>query len=67
MADETAKKASDSETVEFAKLYNHRWPSGAVTKYPQGYSGRVKAEVAKGAREKGALVEGTKGKTTTKS
>lgn len=65
MADETKK--SNSEEVEFARLYNHRWASGAVTKFPAGYKGRVKAEVAKAAREKGVLVEAQAKATSKKS
>ena len=44
-----------TESVKFARNYDHVWPSRAMTAYKAGWSGRVKAEVAAGARAKGAL------------
>lgn len=44
-----------SETVKFARNYNHTWPNRAVTAFKAGWSGRVKAEVAERARAAGAL------------
>lgn len=47
-----------SETVTFAENYDHKWSGrNAYTAYKAGWSGRVLAEVAEGARAKGALVE----------
>lgn len=44
-----------SETVTFARNYDHTWPSRSVTAYKAGWSGRVKGEVAEAARAAGAL------------
>lgn len=42
--------------AEFAQDYTHRWPSGAETDFPAGWSGTVKQEVLDAATEKGVLV-----------
>ncbi len=44
-----------AQKVEFAKQYDHTWPSRAMTKFPAGYAGTVKNEVAEGAKKAGAL------------
>lgn len=59
--DTAATAAAESNTgprspvVTFAADFDYTWPSRAVTAYKKGYIGRVKAEVAKAAAEKGAL------------
>ena len=58
-----------AKKVKFAKQYDHRWPSRAVTKFPAGYEGTVKDEVAAGAVAAGALTgdpsDAPSGKTAT--
>lgn len=43
--------------VTFARDYNHTWPSRAMTKFPAGWSGPVKAEVEERARALGVLAD----------
>ena len=45
--------------VRFTKHYDHRWPSRAVTHFPQGYEGTVKREAGEAAIAKGRAVEVT--------
>lgn len=40
--------------VKFSRKYNHRWPSGAETAYPNNWEGAVKGEVAEAAVAAGA-------------
>ena len=43
--------------VTFAARYDHVWPSRAMTNYPAGWSGPVKAEVEERARRLGVLAD----------
>ena len=43
--------------VRFAKDYDHRWPSRAVTAYKAGFEGAVKREVGEAAVAKGKATE----------
>jgi len=43
--------------VLFTARYDHKWPSRAVTCFPEGWSGRVKREVAAAAIAKGKATE----------
>jgi phosphopantothenoylcysteine synthetase/decarboxylase len=62
-ADPTATAEAESRTgprspvVRFGQNFDYTWPSRAVTAYKAGWQGRVKAEVAKAAEDKGVLVE----------
>jgi len=38
-----------SERVKFTRDFDYTWPSRAVTRYPNNWEGRVKAEVAEAA------------------
>lgn len=51
-----------SQTVKFARKFNYTWKSRAMTEFPAGWQGRVKAEVAEAARAAGVLVEPTETK-----
>lgn len=43
--------------VTFAEAYDHIWPSRAMTRFPAGWSGPVKAEVAERAKALGVLAD----------
>jgi hypothetical protein len=55
---EEAKTGPRSPVVRFAKKFDYTWPaSRAMTCYPAGFQGRVKAEVAEAAAAAGVLGE----------
>lgn len=54
-AEAESRTGSRSPVVRFARKFDYTWPSRAVTAYPAGYQGRVKAEVAEAAEAAGVL------------
>lgn len=56
-AEAESRTGPRSPVVRFGADFDYTWPSRAVTAYKKDWQGRVKAEVAKAAEEKGVLVE----------
>lgn len=65
-AEAEARTGPRSPVVRFGADFDYTWPSRAVTAYKKNWQGRVKAEVAKAAEEKGVLVEPLDGGGDTK-
>jgi phosphopantothenoylcysteine synthetase/decarboxylase len=56
-AEAESRTGSRSPIVRFGKDFDYTWPSRAMTNYPAGFQGRVKAEVADAAQAAGVLVD----------
>lgn len=65
-AEAESRTGPRSPVVRFGADFDYTWPSRAVTAYKKDWQGRVKAEVAKAAEEKGVLVEPLDGDGETK-